>query len=395
MALLKDGTVPSFNNARTHWLPANISFILSQTTLKLLLTGIAALTATGIQIYSATIPTAPDDLFGYSRKSSVQIGNLQSPIATFSSYYQLNLPYLFESNSTCTRFAFLSGTSGIVVYEGDLNNNFSKTAILTGDNLNDTISGLSMNSNGDLIAFGTPGASPRGKVFLYRKEGNNWVYKYKFTGDTPDDFDYFGKVVRFNASGNFLYISAPGDTNDYNPDSNFGVFAGAIYAFTGQGANWLLSNKITGNRGYNTRFGDSFIVNGSGDKILSNVGFFIGKTSQTITFPSIPDKLYLDAPFSLNATASSNLGVTYTSSNTNVATINGNTVTVVGVGSATITASQPGNSNYNSAVSVSQNLTINKKNQLIELNIPSFKSLGDLPFNLQANSNSNLPIYSC
>ena len=121
--------------------------------------------------------------------------------------------------------------------------------------------------------------------------------------------------------------------------------------------------------------------------------FTVNKVDQTLTFPSIPTKNYGDAPFSLNATASSNLGVTYTSSNTNVATINGNTVTVVGVGSATITASQPGNSNYNSAVSVSQNLTINKKNQLIELNIPSFKSLGDLPFNLQANSNSNLPIY--
>ena len=49
------------------------------------------------------------------------------------------------------------------------------------------------------------------------------------------------------------------------------------------------------------------------------------------------------APFALTATGGgSNQTITYVSSNTNVATIVGNTVTIVGAGSTTITASQAG-----------------------------------------------------
>jgi hypothetical protein len=63
------------------------------------------------------------------------------------------------------------------------------------------------------------------------------------------------------------------------------------------------------------------------------------KLDQTITFGALAGKTLGDAPFSLDATASSGLTVSYESSNTDVATISGNTVTLVAVGSATITLS--------------------------------------------------------
>ncbi|MCA6402768.1 MAG: VCBS repeat-containing protein, partial [Cytophagales bacterium] len=79
---------------------------------------------------------------------------------------------------------------------------------------------------------------------------------------------------------------------------------------------------------------------------------------QTITFPALSNKTFGDAPFTLSATASSSLTVSYASSNTSVATVSGNTVTIVGAGTTTITASQAGNTNFAAATSVPQTLTV-------------------------------------
>ena len=83
------------------------------------------------------------------------------------------------------------------------------------------------------------------------------------------------------------------------------------------------------------------------------------KQNQTITFDEPPTKTYGDAPFDLTATANSGLPVSYSSSNLSVATVAGSTVTIVGAGSTTITASQAGNSYYNAATNVEKTLTVN------------------------------------
>ncbi len=84
----------------------------------------------------------------------------------------------------------------------------------------------------------------------------------------------------------------------------------------------------------------------------------VNRQAQTIAFGGLPGKQVGDAQFNLAATASSGLSVSYTSSNPSVATVSGNTVTVVGVGSTTITASQSGNGTYLPAVDVSQILAV-------------------------------------
>ncbi|MGQ7944308.1 CBM96 family carbohydrate-binding protein [Flavobacterium sp. WC2509] len=81
---------------------------------------------------------------------------------------------------------------------------------------------------------------------------------------------------------------------------------------------------------------------------------------QTITFNVIPTKRSNDPAFNLTATASSGLAVNYISSNTAVAAISGTTVTIVGEGTSTITASQEGNDIYGAATAVEQVLTVNK-----------------------------------
>ncbi|NDA26835.1 MAG: LamG domain-containing protein, partial [Verrucomicrobia bacterium] len=84
----------------------------------------------------------------------------------------------------------------------------------------------------------------------------------------------------------------------------------------------------------------------------------VAKGSNNIIFGALPIKYVGDAAFSLTATASSGLTVTYTSSNPNVATVLGSLVTIMGEGATEITASQAGDSNWNAATSVTQTLTV-------------------------------------
>ncbi|WP_207514748.1 DUF4979 domain-containing protein [Longitalea luteola] len=80
---------------------------------------------------------------------------------------------------------------------------------------------------------------------------------------------------------------------------------------------------------------------------------------QTITFDSLPVVILGDtAAIVLKATASSGLPVTYTISDTTIATIVNNTVIVKSDGTAIITASQPGDTAYLPATSVARTLII-------------------------------------
>lgn len=82
------------------------------------------------------------------------------------------------------------------------------------------------------------------------------------------------------------------------------------------------------------------------------------KLEQQISFNSLPEKTVGDSPFSLNATSSSGLTISYHSSNSLVATVSGNILSIVGEGTSSITANQPGNEHYFPAIEVSQLLTV-------------------------------------
>jgi mucin-19 len=115
---------------------------------------------------------------------------------------------------------------------------------------------------------------------------------------------------------------------------------------------------------------------------------------QTITFPAIPSKSYGTAPFSLTASSSagSNYSITYSSSDSNVATVSSNTVTITGVGSCLITASQPGDFIYKAATNVSRTLTVTKASQTITFTSPSAQTFGNGSFTLLATASSGLTV---
>ena len=99
--------------------------------------------------------------------------------------------------------------------------------------------------------------------------------------------------------------------------------------------------------------------NSSGTSSPATIDFTIDKGDQSITgLAATATKFTTDVPYSLTATANSGLTVTYASSDTGVATVSGGTVTLVGAGSTTLTASQSGNENWNPAIDVTQTLTV-------------------------------------
>ena len=118
----------------------------------------------------------------------------------------------------------------------------------------------------------------------------------------------------------------------------------------------------------------------------------VNKANQTITFAALPSKAAGDAPFALTATASSGLAVGYASSNPAVATVAGSTVTIVGVGATTLTASQAGNANFNAATPVPQTQTVVAAPQTITFGPLAAKTFGDAPFALTATASSGLPV---
>ena len=91
----------------------------------------------------------------------------------------------------------------------------------------------------------------------------------------------------------------------------------------------------------------------------------VGKLTQSIDFPPLGIFSFTDFPFALGAVASSGLPVEYTSSNTNVVDVMGNRVTITGVGVATITASQNGDSIFEAAQSVTRQIAIERAGQSI------------------------------
>ncbi|MEM7296960.1 MAG: T9SS type A sorting domain-containing protein, partial [Bacteroidota bacterium] len=115
------------------------------------------------------------------------------------------------------------------------------------------------------------------------------------------------------------------------------------------------------------------------------------KSDQTITFESIDDQVFGDDAFNLSATASSGLEVTFTVVSGPIS-INGNTITINGAGTAIIAANQGGNETFNPAPEVTQTFEIAKADQSISFVEITDKEFGDDPFDLVATASSGLEV---
>jgi len=239
---------------------------------------------------------------------------------------------------------------------------------------------------------------------------NNWsdttaISKIKVNDTTPSkwiDYSSESNVPWLLSSFNDdIYASTTQDlTYGTSGTSSNGLFTGSYSIISTTPSTPSISiNTTTGKLTFpNTLSTGTYTINVLSFTENSNVDVYntnnyvlnVTKANQNITFGALSAKTYGDQSFRLNADSDSGLPITYTSNNTSIATIIGNSVTIVGVGTVSITANQVGNSNYNSAT-LSQNLIVNKADQNITFDELSEKTFGDI-FTLSASSSAGLPI---
>lgn len=115
--------------------------------------------------------------------------------------------------------------------------------------------------------------------------------------------------------------------------------------------------------------------------------------SQTITFTSIPDRVFNPSAnsFAIAPTSSSGLPVSVAVTS-GPATVNGGTVTITGAGEVTLTATQAGDDTYGAAAPVVRTFTVAKADQTISFPALADRSAASAPFHLSASATSGLPV---
>ncbi|SNT28336.1 Por secretion system C-terminal sorting domain-containing protein [Ekhidna lutea] len=236
---------------------------------------------------------------------------------------------------------------------------------------------------------------------------DNGVSNHEFSLNTNDDFH---QLIDIGENSNLYYLLFAGESGRYIDDTEIGNIMSSFLDIVDD-RNWLSVSSSGGtisagsSESIDVAINASELVSGNYDasiRVQSNdpangvidipVALNVSKKSQSITFGTLSDKLYSESEFSLTASASSGLEIAYSSSNTEIATISGNTVQIVGVGETIITASQPGDETYSAAEDVQQTLTISKGEQSISFDELELATYGDESISLSASSTSGLAV---
>jgi hypothetical protein len=163
---------------------------------------------------------------------------------------------------------------------------------------------------------------------------------------------------------------------------------GKLYGGTGEGGDTSEGTLFEYDPIHNTYTDITSLMSPTG---IITSSMIVIPDAQTITFNALAPAPY--GSILKPATASSNLPIQYTSSDTNVAIVQGDSIIVVGIGTTTITASQPGNGGYLAATPVPQLLTTTKATQTITFSALSNKKLSDgSSFILGATASSTLAV---
>jgi phospholipase C len=117
----------------------------------------------------------------------------------------------------------------------------------------------------------------------------------------------------------------------------------------------------------------------------------VAGATQTITFNRLSNEPIGTPPFTVNATASSGLAVSFASITPDVCTVSDTTVTLVAVGLCTIRASQKGNTEYAAATPVYRDLNV-QATQTITFGALSNEPLNTPPFTISATASSGLTV---
>jgi len=199
---------------------------------------------------------------------------------------------------------------------------------------------------------------------------------FMILGDYNDDIDE--SIIAGNPSS---YQKLVEDTARYTA-LTLDISKAGAYSFLSSGSfldHIIISNELNdeyvanSTAVYDPRSDISNYVDTTSDHGPVIARFELKKSEQTISFNAIPLKTYGDTPIELTANSSSNLEVSYTSSDENVVKIVEGKAKIMGAGNAILTASQVGNDLYLAAQNAIQTITVNKAPLLIKADDKSKK----------------------
>lgn len=256
-----------------------------------------------------------------------------------------------------------------------------------------TLGGIGTVSN--ITASGTLAAGNGGSTDVFKTGsvafGNGAGLSVSLGGTNCSSIAAGGVVTLGTLSSDTISLTvaltgAPVDGTNYVVLTAPSVITNGLFKFQGtvltNGAQCVVNNQL---------YAEKFSINYTPTSVILTALNSI-QLPQTITFGSLTWGAVGDADVDPGATASSGLAVSYASSDTNVATVVNGKIHFVGAGSATITASQPGNAAYYAATSVNQSLQVYLARQTITFPGMYQKFVGDADFSLAATASSGLPV---
>ncbi len=191
------------------------------------------------------------------------------------------------------------------------------------------------------ISFTPPASATIGQPVTLTATASSWLL-VTYTSSTPDVCTVSGATVAAAAAGACIIMaSQPGD-GQYAP-----------------------ADRVTGS-------------------------FPVQKIPQTISFTP-PNGAEAGQRVAMSASATSKLGVSFTSDTPGVCTVSGTTATTIKAGTCTITASQAGNDRYAAAGPVRKAFSVARIPQTIDFPQPPGAAFGQ-PVTLTAKASSGLPV---
>ncbi|HRA23521.1 MAG TPA: FG-GAP-like repeat-containing protein [Usitatibacteraceae bacterium] len=122
------------------------------------------------------------------------------------------------------------------------------------------------------------------------------------------------------------------------------------------GGNWSCASTL--GAGAHTITATAADAVGNVSPASTAVNFTVGASPQTITFAPLPDRLLGAGGFTVSATASSSLTVSFSSLTMSVCTVSGTSVTPVALGTCTVAADQAGDASWLPAPQVTQSFLV-------------------------------------
>jgi hypothetical protein len=344
--------------------------------------------------------TIPSKIFG---EVPFLITNPSSNSTGSFNYVSSNLSVATISGNTITIIGVGSATITATQAETASYSSGTKTALFTVTRASPTIATLSIPSK-------TFGEVP----FLITNPSSNSDGSFNYISSDSSVATISGNTITIIGIGNTTITATQSATTNYFSGTTSTLFS--VTKATPTIATLFIPSKIYGDGPFlitdpssnssgsfsyvssdlsvATIFGNTITIIGIGDTTITatqteTTNYFLGTTFTLFTVAkptpiieplSIPSKIYGEEPFQINNPSSNSDGsFNYISSNSSVATISGNTITIVGVGQTTITATQTETADYSSGTTIVL-FTVTKITPTIAtLSIPS-KTFGEEPF---------------